>query len=58
MKLKPKEKETLQTEEYEICVICGKLTFVPISMPIERRENYIIGCGQICSECAKKQLIK
>lgn len=46
---------TLNTEEFERCVLCGKLTCVPISMPIDWRENYEIGCGQICAECAKKQ---
>ena len=24
-------------------------------MPVDWRENYEIGCGQICAECAKKQ---
>ena len=43
------------TEEYERCVICGKLTRVPISMPIEWRENYEIGMGQICAECARRE---
>ena len=43
------------TEEFERCVICGKLTCIPISMPIDWRENYEIGCGQICAECTKKQ---
>ncbi len=59
MELKPKEKTTeiLKTDECEICIICGKPTFVPVSMPIELRENYIVGCGQICSDCARKQLI-
>lgn len=46
---------TPNTEEFERCVICGALTCVPISMPIDWRENYEIGCGQICAECAKKQ---
>ena len=46
---------TPNTEEFERCVMCGKLTCVPISMPIDWRENYEIGCGQICAECAKKQ---
>ena len=46
---------TPKTEEFERCVMCGKLTCVPISMPIDWRENYEIGCGQICAECAKKQ---
>ena len=43
------------TEEFERCVICGKLTCVPISMPVDWRENYEIGLGQICAECAKKE---
>ena len=43
------------TEEFERCVMCGALTSVPISMPVDWRENYEIGCGQICAECAKKQ---
>ena len=44
---------TPNTEEFERCVICGKLTCVPISMPVDWRENYEIGLGQICAECAK-----
>lgn len=49
-------KSVPSTEEFERCVICGKLTCVPISMPVDWRENYEIGCGQICAECAKKQI--
>ncbi len=43
-----------KTEEFERCIICGRLTCVPISMPIDLRENYEVGIGQICYECAKK----
>ena len=46
---------TPNTEEFERCVVCGALTCVPISMPVDWRENYEIGLGQICAECAKKQ---
>ncbi len=46
---------TPNTEEFERCVMCGELTCVPISMPIDWRENYEIGMGQICAACAKKQ---
>ena len=46
---------TRDENEFERCVLCGMLTFVPKSMPIEWRENYEIGCGQNCSECAKKK---
>lgn len=43
------------TEEFERCIMCGALTCIPVSMPIDWRENYEIGIGQICAECAKKQ---
>ncbi len=43
------------TEGFERCVVCGELTAVPISTPIDWRDNYEIGCGQLCIECAKKQ---
>lgn len=35
--------------------MCEKLTCIPISMPVDWRENYEIGLGQICAECAKKE---
>lgn len=46
---------TPNTEEFERCVMCGALTSVPISMPVDWRENYEIGLGQICAECVKKE---
>ena len=46
---------TPNTEEFERCVMCGALTSVPISMPVDWRENYEIGCGQVCAKCAKAQ---
>ena len=45
----------LKTEEFEHCVMCGALTNIPISTPVDWRENYELGLGQICTECAKKQ---
>ena len=42
-------------EEFERCVICGQSTCIPISMPVDWRENYEVGCGQLCAQCAKKQ---
>ena len=35
--------------------MCGALTCIPVSMPVDWRENYEIGLGQICAECAKTQ---
>lgn len=48
-------KDAPKTEEFERCIMCGKLTCIPVSMPIDWRENYEIGMGQVCAECAKKQ---
>lgn len=42
-------------EEYERCIVCGQVTCIPIFMPIDWRENYEVGLGKVCAECAKKQ---
>ena len=42
------------TEEFERCIMCGELTDIAITTPIEFRENYEIGCGQLCAICYKK----
>lgn len=47
-------KEKPVTEEYERCVMCGARTGVPVSMPIDWRENYEMGVGQLCVACAKQ----
>lgn len=47
---------TSNTEEFERCVMCGALTCIPAAMPIDWRENYEIGVGQVCAECAKKAI--
>ena len=44
-----------QPEPLERCVMCGALTSIPVDMPIDWRENYEVGCGQLCAECAKKR---
>lgn len=38
-------------KKYEVCVLCRKQLDIPISAPIERREHYIHGCGQLCAQC-------
>ena len=38
----------------ERCVACFADTGIPKNMPIEKRENYVVGCGQLCSECYAK----
>ncbi len=49
-----KKPKNNQIVEYEVCVVCGKLTEVPFFFPIQFRENYIAGCGQLCAKCAEK----
>lgn len=41
--------------EYERCIMCGELTNVLISMPIDLRKNYEVGLGQLCEKCAQDQ---
>ncbi|MBQ7034867.1 MAG: hypothetical protein IJN34_03930 [Clostridia bacterium] len=48
------EEITAHSESFERCILCGKETSVPIFMPIEQRENYEVGCGQICTLCARE----
>ncbi len=38
-------------ENYEPCVICGKMTDVRADTKIDERNCYIKGCGQLCKEC-------
>ncbi len=33
------------------CVICGKVTSVPNDTPVEMRNDYVVGCGQLCRDC-------
>ena len=42
------------TEEFERCIMCGELTDISITTPIEFRDNYELGCGQLCAICYKK----
>ena len=48
-------REAPVNERFERCIVCGKMTSVPVSMPIDWRENYEIGLGQVCAECARRQ---
>ncbi|GEM_PF-5379318 len=38
----------------EKCVVCGKDTGVPVVIPVELRNNYSEGQGQLCFGCANK----
>ena len=48
-------KKEKDAEKFERCILCGAITYIPISMHIDWRENYEVGCGQLCVHCAKKQ---
>ena len=37
--------------ETESCVICGKSTEYRIDTPIDKRECYVEGAGQLCRKC-------
>lgn len=37
--------------ENDTCVCCDCDTGIPKTMPISKRQNYIIGAGQLCNNC-------
>ncbi|MBQ0083717.1 MAG: hypothetical protein KBS52_03000 [Clostridiales bacterium] len=41
-------------EIYEKCVLCGRLTSVLKSVPVGKRQGYIEGAGQLCSNCFRE----
>lgn len=44
----PRKKESVKTER---CVLCGANTGITVDTPINLRNNYIYGSGQLCGEC-------
>lgn len=48
---KPSKKIKKENSIYETCIICGEKTEVLMSVPIEEREFYIVGSGQLCRSC-------
>jgi len=47
------KKEKEKKEKIEACVLCGKPTPYLITTPINEREGYVEGCGQVCEDCRK-----
>ena len=41
-------------EEMERCVICGRVTDVPVSLPISKRKTYMPAAGPLCEDCCGK----
>lgn len=44
--------------EYEECALCHKLTEVNKNTPVECRQHYIYGVGQLCLKCNHKVYCK
>ena len=44
--------------EAERCVICGKPTDYSVDTPIDKRECYVEGAGQLCRKCYFEVYIK
>ncbi len=42
---------TKEKEVFEKCVVCGKITNTLINTPVDKRTNYVIGVGEVCSKC-------
>ena len=38
--------------QFEKCIICQCETNIPIDFPIDSRENYVVGLGQLCDKCS------
>ncbi len=44
--------------EYEICVLCKTRTNVRCDKPVEERQAYVEGVGQLCYKCYKDMYFK
>lgn len=38
----------------ERCALCGRNTGIPVICPIDRRDYYVEGAGQLCRKCWQK----
>ena len=47
------EEETKNEEEYDVCVMCGKVTSFKKADHINFRYGYIEGTGQLCFICSQ-----
>lgn len=43
-----------QSGPYERCCLCGRLTDVCVSEPIQLRRHYVPGAGQPCAACYRE----
>lgn len=47
------QQNTSSAKAFERCVLCGRVTDVPLQQPISERSGYVIGAGQLCQECCR-----
>ncbi len=52
------ERKKQADSEVEHCVICGKPTEYREDTPIDKRECYVEGAGQLCRKCYFEIYIK
>ena len=43
---------------FERCIICGQETTVRKDLPVDSREHYVRGCGQMCQSCYYNAYVK
>lgn len=50
--MKPRaDKSENKAIAYERCIVCQHMTDVPQGRPIDLREYYVAGSGQLCRDC-------
>ena len=52
------KREKQYESKVEHCVVCGKPTEYRADMPIDKRECYVEGAGQLCRKCYFEIYIK
>lgn len=48
----------IDSGKYEKCVVCGAVTRVARTIPIDMRPDYLPGAGQLCRECAIRNIVE
>ena len=45
------QRRPASAERMERCVLCGRVTGVPVSRPVSERTRYVDGAGERCPAC-------
>ncbi len=53
-----KNNDNKNIDKEENCVSCGQKTGYVFSTPIDRRQYYVYGAGQLCEKCYYELYIK